>query len=239
VVLHKVRFSEILPDCPTVKWLYMVTTPDISRRQAIAVYLRRYGIEHDIRDVKVTLNTERIHVHTREMFEKELLTSLVAYNLVIQFRREAAIKADVAPRRLNFTGVWNTMQSFLLRRSPSTTAEQWEARYERALEIASKEILRLRPHRSYPPTSSPMQTQNHSVSEKPTQKTHSIIKHYTTLGPLGVGSHAVSLKKTINVLNDAGEDDSLSGGTDTDWFFRRALDDVITDLFAGETIDLL
>ncbi len=73
------------------------------------MYIRRYDIKHVIRDVTVTLNTERIHVHTREMFEKELLTSLVAYNLVIQFRREAAIKADVSPRRLSFTGVWNTL----------------------------------------------------------------------------------------------------------------------------------
>ena len=54
----------------------------------------------------------------------------------------------------------------------------------------------------------------------------------------GVGSPAVSLKTAINVLNDAGEDDVLVGGTDTDWFFR-ALDDVITDLVAGEILDLI
>ena len=54
----------------------------------------------------------------------------------------------------------------------------------------------------------------------------------------GVGSPIVSLKATINVLNDAGEDDSLTGGTNSDWFFR-AMDDVITDLFAGEITDVL
>ncbi len=54
----------------------------------------------------------------------------------------------------------------------------------------------------------------------------------------GVGSPVVSLKTTINVLNDAGEDDVLFGGTDTDWFFR-AVDDVIADVFAGEILDLL
>ena len=54
----------------------------------------------------------------------------------------------------------------------------------------------------------------------------------------GVGSPAVSLKRTINVFNDAGEDDNLTGGLGTDWYFR-ALDDVITDLLAGETIDAL
>ena len=54
----------------------------------------------------------------------------------------------------------------------------------------------------------------------------------------GVGSPLVSLKAKINVLNDAGEDDVLYGGTGTDWFFR-AVDDVIIDLFAGEIIDVL
>ena len=55
---------------------------------------------------------------------------------------------------------------------------------------------------------------------------------------VGVGSPNVSLKAKVNVLNDAGEDDSLTGGTDTDWYFR-ALDDAITDLVAGELIDVL
>lgn len=54
----------------------------------------------------------------------------------------------------------------------------------------------------------------------------------------GVGASNASLKATINVLNDAGEDDILTGGADTDWFFA-ALDDVITDLFAGEVLDVL
>jgi hypothetical protein len=53
-----------------------------------------------------------------------------------------------------------------------------------------------------------------------------------------VGSPAVSLKATINVLNDAGEDDSLTGGGHADWYFR-AVDDAITDLFAGELIGVL
>jgi Ca2+-binding RTX toxin-like protein len=54
----------------------------------------------------------------------------------------------------------------------------------------------------------------------------------------GVGSPVVSLKAKVNVLNDAGEDDVMVGGPNTDWFFR-AIDDVITDIFAGEVIDVL
>jgi Ca2+-binding RTX toxin-like protein len=54
----------------------------------------------------------------------------------------------------------------------------------------------------------------------------------------GTGSPAVSLEAQVNVLNDSGDNDTLTGGTGTDWYFR-AVDDVITDLVAGEEIDLL
>jgi Transposase DDE domain len=150
VVVHSVPLSEVVEDCDSSKLLHLVTTADISREQAIALYLCRYDVEHDIRDVKVTLNTERIRAQSADMFRKELLTSLVAYNLVIQFRREAAERANVTPRRLSFTSVWNTFQSFFLKLSPATTAEDWTARYERALDMASKDLLRKRSGRSFP-----------------------------------------------------------------------------------------
>jgi len=42
------------------------------------------------------------------------------------------------------------------------------------------------------------------------------------------------------VTNDAtsGSEDVMTGGTGEDWFFK-ALDDVIADLLAGETLNLL
>ena len=54
----------------------------------------------------------------------------------------------------------------------------------------------------------------------------------------GVGNLAVSLKTTINVLNDADEEDLLTGGANSDWYIR-AIDDFITDLIAGEIEDVL
>jgi len=129
--------------------LYLVTTLTVSAEQAGACYARRYDVEHDIRDVKVTLNTERIAAHSEAMVRKELLTSIVAYNLVVQFRRQAAQVANLPPRRLSFTGVWNTFESFLLRQPPCGPAE-WLERYRRALEIAARDKLPNRPGRSYP-----------------------------------------------------------------------------------------
>jgi Ca2+-binding RTX toxin-like protein len=53
-----------------------------------------------------------------------------------------------------------------------------------------------------------------------------------------VGTSGASLKATINVVTDAGEDDILAGDADLDWYFS-ALNDTISDLFAGEITDAL
>ena len=54
----------------------------------------------------------------------------------------------------------------------------------------------------------------------------------------GVGTPTVSLKAKTNVLKDSSPSDSLTGGSGTDWFFK-AVDDALTDLLAGEELDLL
>lgn len=130
-------------------WLYLVTSLELTSEQAAAVYERRYDVEHDIRDVKVTLNVEAIRAQSDEMVRKEMLCSMVAYNLVVQLRREAATVAKVPPRRLSFTGVWNTMQSCLLHQC-RCEASTWQERYAFALSMASRDKLPNRPGRSYP-----------------------------------------------------------------------------------------
>lgn len=54
------------------------------------LYRHRGDVEIDIRNFKVVLNAEQIAARSVDMFHKELLTSLTAYNLVTQFRRQAA-----------------------------------------------------------------------------------------------------------------------------------------------------
>jgi hypothetical protein len=129
--------------------LFLVTTLQVASEQAGEFYARRYDVEHDIRDVKVTLDTENIRGKSESMVKKELLTSIVAYNLVVQFRRQAAKLAGLPPRRLSFTGVWNTFESFLLKK-PACSASEWTTRYAAALKIASRDKLPNRPGRSYP-----------------------------------------------------------------------------------------
>jgi hypothetical protein len=84
----------------------------------LSFYQRRYDVEHDIRDLKVSLSPENLRCRSVDMMKKELLTPVVAYNLVIQFRRQAAEVAKRAPRRLSFNEVWYTFRSFLLNQPP-------------------------------------------------------------------------------------------------------------------------
>ena len=139
VVLHEVKVNSNLT-------LYMVSSLEIDGPTAAELYCRRYDVEFDIRDLKVTMDAENIRAKSVEMFKKELYTSVVAYNLVAQFRRQSAELARVKPRRLSFKGVWTTMKDRLLLQ-PACTLEEWLERYAEALYRAS---LKKHPNRKKP-----------------------------------------------------------------------------------------
>ncbi len=129
--------------------LYLLTDLPEDALTLGTVYYRRMDVETDIRNLKVVLEMEHMYSRSPSMFRKELLTSMVAYNLVIQFRRQAAQLANVPPRRLSFTSVWNTYRIFLLPKW-TTNPAQWREYYRKALHYAMRDKLADRPGRSYP-----------------------------------------------------------------------------------------
>lgn len=139
VVLHEVEIS-------SSETLCLVSSLEIDGPTSSELYCRRYDVEFDIRDLKVTLDAENIRAKSVEMFEKELYTSVVAYNLVAQFRRQSAKIAGIKPRRLSFKGVWTTMKYRLLLQ-PACSPEEWLDRYGEALYRASQ---RKHPNRKSP-----------------------------------------------------------------------------------------
>lgn len=151
--------------------LYLVTSLELTSEQAAELYARRYDVEHDIRDLKVTLGVENIRAQSDEMVRKEILCSMVAYNLVVQLRREAAKFAKLPPRRLSFTGVWNTMQSCLLHQTGSNL-QTWQERYAMAIEMASKDKLPSRPGRSYPRRAHPQRPKSTKFMQKQANAPH-------------------------------------------------------------------
>lgn len=149
--------------------LYLVTSMPLASEQAAELYARRYDVEHDIRDLKVTLGVEQMRAQSDAMVRKEMLCSTVAYNLVVQLRREAAKIAKLPPRGLSFTGVWNSMQSCLLHQS-ACNVSTWQARYAQALAMASKDKLPNRPGRSYARRAHPKRPKSTKFMTLPTKK---------------------------------------------------------------------
>lgn len=131
--------------------LYLVTDlmDEEDTPSALAgAYRHRYDIEIDIRNMKLVLNMETIRARSVEMFQKELLASVVTYNLVTQFRRQAAELANLPPRRMSFKRTWTTFGTFLLS-AMFTDAESWRERYRLALYYAMHDKLPNRPGRTY------------------------------------------------------------------------------------------
>jgi len=139
VLIHEVQLEN-------GKKLYLISSLDFDAQAASDLYCRRYDVEFDIRDLKVTMDAENIRAKSVSMVLKELLTSVVAYNLVAQFRRQAAAIGRVEPRRLSFSGVWLSFEDHLLRKQPANELD-WQDLYIRALISASNRKL---PNRKSP-----------------------------------------------------------------------------------------
>ena len=143
VRLHEIHIHDSLT-------LYLVTSLPNSAEELSDLYRFRGDIEIDIRNLKVVLNTERLESRSVEMFHKELLMSQVAYNLVTQFRRQAAALINQPPRRMSFQRTWTTFNIFLWSSSATPTdAPRWRVKYRDALKMATQDILPNRPGRSF------------------------------------------------------------------------------------------
>ncbi len=143
VILHCV-------DLDNGEQLYLVSTLDFDATTAAELYSHRYEIEFDIRDLKVTMDAESLRSRSLAMAMKELMTSVIAFNLTMQFRRQAAKMARVEPRRLSFKSCWVIFQDHLLL-GDEEDLEGWQIRMTRALILAGQKRLpqRSKP-RSYP-----------------------------------------------------------------------------------------
>ncbi len=67
--------------------LFLVSDIEVDGLSIGGLYERRYDVEFDIRDIKVTMDTERTRAKSVDTVMKELLSSIIAFNLVTQFRR--------------------------------------------------------------------------------------------------------------------------------------------------------
>lgn len=114
MTLREVRFQVTVPG-RRVETLIVVTSlvePVIYPQEDIAeLYGYRWNAELDIRDIKQTLGLDHLRCKTPEMVRRELLVTLLAYNLVRKLIAAAAALHGQQPRQLGFTLACQTILS--------------------------------------------------------------------------------------------------------------------------------
>ncbi|MCP5443706.1 MAG: IS4 family transposase [Chromatiaceae bacterium] len=84
----------------------LVTTmrdPRKARKKELSdLYLQRWHVELDFRNIKTTLGMDVLRCMTPKMVEKELWVNLLAYNLIRLLMAQAAAESGLQPRQLSF-----------------------------------------------------------------------------------------------------------------------------------------
>ena len=115
------------------------------------LYLRRWGIELNFREIKIHLNMDVLRCLTPHLIERELRMHFIAYNAIRCLMQKAALTHHVELKRISFKGCLDTVRQFANATSgaeekPRTISTMLE---EMLLAIA-KDLNPRRPGRSEP-----------------------------------------------------------------------------------------
>jgi hypothetical protein len=120
------------------QWLYLFTTSTLTAQEVVDLYARRWNVETDLRSLKQTVRLQRLSVQSVEMMEKELLTAILAYNLVRTIMMLAARKRGLHTRQLSFTYAYDIVRTAI----PDVLAAPAEAqqleRMERIIDLVGR-----------------------------------------------------------------------------------------------------
>lgn len=85
--------------------LILFTTTTLPLKKVVELYMLRWNVELDLRDIKSTLDMDMLYSKTPSMGEKELLLGFVAYNLVRHLVVAVANSLKVTPREISYSRV--------------------------------------------------------------------------------------------------------------------------------------
>jgi len=75
---------------------------EVCKRELGKLFVQRWHVELDLRNIKTTLGMEKFSCKTPQMCKKEMWVCFLAHNLIRLLMAQAATYADVLPRQLSF-----------------------------------------------------------------------------------------------------------------------------------------
>jgi hypothetical protein len=100
---------------------------EVCKREIGKLFLCRWNVELDLRNIKSTLGMERLTCRTPAMCEKEVWVYALAYNLIRSLMAAAAERAGVPPRQLSFKHTVQVWVAWSQRQFLSTAPEDTAA----------------------------------------------------------------------------------------------------------------
>ncbi len=115
-----------------------------------AAYLRRWRLEMCLDDLKTTLGLDALRCQSPAMVQRELLTLLIAHNLVRAVMAEAAREHTVPLERVSFTGTLDALRSFCAASAQATRPTLRRLLWAQLLRSLAADLVPLRPDRWEP-----------------------------------------------------------------------------------------
>jgi Transposase DDE domain len=116
----------------------------------VGLYARRWRLELCLRDLKTTMGMEELRCKTPEMAEKELLTYLVAHNLIRCVIAEAVARYQVELERVSFKGSVDALRQYSDAIAKAPNQKMRRQLWEDLLLNLARDLVRYRPNRREP-----------------------------------------------------------------------------------------
>jgi len=165
-----VRFKITVPGFRTHEVALITTLLDERQYpdEALAeLYLRRWSVELNLRDIKTTLGLDVLRCQSPELVEKEVWLQAIAYNLVRALMVEAAWTHHLGVEQISFKGTVDTLRQWTPLFAPRMFVYK-HARRELLRVIAADSLVQ-RPNRSEP-RAKKRRPKNYQLLTKPRRK---------------------------------------------------------------------
>jgi Transposase DDE domain len=113
--VRELRFKVVQPGFRVDELVLVTTMVDggrYSEEELADLFRKRWHIELDFRSIKCALDMDILRCQSPEMVVKEIWMHLLAYTLIRGVMAQAARAHGREPRRVSFTGAWQTMKAF-------------------------------------------------------------------------------------------------------------------------------
>ncbi len=114
-------------------------------KELATLYYRRWSVELHIRSLKTQMQMDHLRCKSPQMVRKEIHCHMIGYNLVRCAMLASALRFNLCPSQLSFTGAMQALEEFAasLRLGASRREEQWT----NLLEVISELVVGKRPGR--------------------------------------------------------------------------------------------